>query len=84
MRLFGFPTGFKSRMGKLGMQEGEAIENRILTSAIENAQKKVEAMNFDIRKQLLEYDNVMNRHRTVYLRPPPLDPGHGLGTDAGG
>jgi preprotein translocase subunit SecA len=47
------------------MQEGEDIQHPLLTRAIENAQTKVEAMNFDIRKQLLEYDNVMNKQREM-------------------
>jgi preprotein translocase subunit SecA len=52
-------------MLKLGMEEGVPIEHRMVTRAIENAQKKVEAHNFDIRKQLLEYDDVMNKQREV-------------------
>jgi preprotein translocase subunit SecA len=52
-------------MQKLGMQQGEAIEHPWVTRAIENAQRKVEARNFDIRKQLLEYDNVANDQRKV-------------------
>ncbi|ROR29694.1 preprotein translocase subunit SecA [Inmirania thermothiophila] len=52
-------------MQKLGMKEGEAIEHPWVTKAIENAQRKVEAHNFDIRKQLLEYDNVANDQRRV-------------------
>ena len=52
-------------MQKLGMEEGEAIEHPWVTKAIENAQRKVEAHNFDIRKQLLEYDNVANDQRKV-------------------
>ena len=54
-----------SLMQKLGMKEGEAIEHPWVTRAIENAQRKVEARNFDIRKQLLEYDNVANDQRRV-------------------
>ncbi len=54
-----------SIMQKLGMTEGEAIEHPWVTKAIENAQRKVEARNFDIRKQLLEYDNVANDQRRV-------------------
>ena len=50
---------------RLGMQEGEAIEHRWVTRAIETAQRKVEARNFDIRKSLLEYDNVANDQRKV-------------------
>jgi preprotein translocase subunit SecA len=52
-------------MKKLGMQEGEAIEHPWVTKAIENAQRKVEGRNFDIRKQLLEYDDVANDQRKV-------------------
>jgi len=52
-------------MQKLGMEEGEAIEHPWVTKAIENAQRKVEGRNFDIRKQLLEYDNVANDQRRV-------------------
>jgi preprotein translocase subunit SecA len=52
-------------MQKLGMEEGEAIEHPWVTKAIENAQRKVEAHNFDIRKHLLEYDDVANDQRKV-------------------
>ncbi|UOD35847.1 preprotein translocase subunit SecA [Deferribacteraceae bacterium V6Fe1] len=52
-------------MDKLGMQEGEPIEHPLINKSIENAQKKVEAMHFEIRKHLLEYDNVMNQQRNV-------------------
>jgi preprotein translocase subunit SecA len=52
-------------MQKLGMQEGEAIEHPWVTKAIENAQRKVEGRNFDIRKQLLDYDDVANDQRKV-------------------
>ncbi|MGI9211272.1 MAG: preprotein translocase subunit SecA [Methylococcaceae bacterium] len=52
-------------MARLGMQNGEAIEHPWVTRAIENAQRKVEARNFDIRKQLLEYDDVANDQRRV-------------------
>jgi preprotein translocase subunit SecA len=55
-------------MQKLGMQEGEAIEHPWVTKAIENAQRKVEGRNFDIRKQLLEYDDVANDQRKVIYR----------------
>jgi preprotein translocase subunit SecA len=48
---------------RVGVEEGEAIENKLLTRVIENAQKKVEARNFDIRKHLLDYDDVMNKQR---------------------
>jgi preprotein translocase subunit SecA len=52
-------------MEKLGMEEGEPIEHGLINRAVENAQKKVEGHNFDIRKHLLEYDTVMNKQRTV-------------------
>ncbi len=52
-------------MQKLGMEEGEAIESRLVTKAIENAQRKVEAHNFDIRKHLLDFDDVANDQRKV-------------------
>jgi len=52
-------------MEKLGMEEGEPIEHGMINKAVENAQKKVEAHNFDIRKHLLEYDDVMNKQRSV-------------------
>ncbi len=52
-------------MQKLGMEEGEAIESRLVSRAIENAQRKVEAHNFDIRKHLLEFDDVANDQRKV-------------------
>jgi len=52
-------------MQKLGMQEGEAIEHNMVNKAIENAQRKVEGHNFDIRKHLLEYDDVANDQRKV-------------------
>jgi preprotein translocase subunit SecA len=55
-------------MLKLGMEEGIPIEHRMVTRAIENAQKKVEDHNFEIRKQLLEYDDVMNKQREVIYR----------------
>jgi preprotein translocase subunit SecA len=55
-------------MEKLGMEEGEPIEHNMISRAIENAQSKVEGHNFDIRKQLLEYDDVMNQQREVIYR----------------
>ncbi|MFZ5426783.1 MAG: preprotein translocase subunit SecA [Thermodesulfobacteriota bacterium] len=64
MRLFGSDR-LKNIMERLGMQEGEAIENRMVSKAIENAQKRVEGHNFEIRKQLLDFDNVMNQQREV-------------------
>ncbi len=51
---------------RVGVEEGEAIENRLLSRVIESSQKKVEARNFDIRKHLLDYDDVMNRQRKAF------------------
>ncbi len=64
MRIFGSQK-IAGLMEKLGMEEGEAIEHPWVTRAIENAQKKVEGHNFDMRKQLLEYDDVANEQRKV-------------------
>jgi len=64
LRLFGSER-ISGIMDKLGMEEGQAIENKMISRAIENAQTKVEAHNFDIRKQLLDFDNVMNQQREV-------------------
>ena len=52
-------------MEKLGMENGQPIEHNMVSKAVANAQKKVEAHNFDIRKHLLEYDDVMNKQREV-------------------
>jgi preprotein translocase subunit SecA len=62
MRIFGSDR-ISGLMGKLGMDDNVPIENRMVSSAIENAQKRVESQNFDIRKHLLEYDDVMNKQR---------------------
>ncbi|MEE9252586.1 MAG: preprotein translocase subunit SecA [Thermodesulfobacteriota bacterium] len=68
MRIFASER-IASVMDKLGWEEGEPIENKIITKTIENAQKKVEGRNFDIRKHLLEYDDVLNTQRdVVYTR----------------
>ncbi|MBI4800684.1 MAG: preprotein translocase subunit SecA [Desulfarculus sp.] len=64
LRLFGSER-ISGIMGKLGMEEGEPIEAGIISKAIENAQRKVEGRNFEIRKQLLEYDDVLNKQREV-------------------
>ena len=64
MRIFGSDK-LQSLMDRLGLEEGEAIEHKMVTRAIEGAQKKVEGHNFDIRKHLLEYDDVMNRQREI-------------------
>ena len=62
MKLFGSDR-VKTVMDKLGMERGEQITHRMITKAIENAQKKVESRNFGIRKSLLEFDDVMNKQR---------------------
>ncbi len=64
MRIFASDR-VKNFMKALGMQAGEAIEHRMVTNAIEKAQRKVEGRNFDMRKQLLEYDDVANEQRKV-------------------
>ena len=64
LRIFGSDR-IKGLMGRLGMDDGEPIEHRLVSNAIEKAQKRVEGHNFDIRKHLLEYDDVMNKQREV-------------------
>ncbi|EOD6325694.1 preprotein translocase subunit SecA [Campylobacter upsaliensis] len=66
LRIFGGDK-IKSIMERLGIKEGESIESRIVTRAVENAQKKVESLHFESRKHLLEYDDVANEQRkTIY------------------
>ena len=67
MRIFGSDR-ISGLMQRLGMEEGVPIEHRMVTRAIERAQKQVEARNFEIRKHLLEYDDVNNRQRTEIYR----------------
>src|SRR5262252_5034955 len=67
MRLFGAER-ISALMVRMGVEEGEVIEHGMVTSAIGKAQKRVEAHNFDIRKHLLEYDNVMNKQREEVYR----------------
>ena len=64
MRIFGSER-ISNMMQRVGMEEGEAIESRLVSRVIENAQRKVEGHNFDIRKQLLEYDDVANEQRKL-------------------
>jgi preprotein translocase subunit SecA len=64
MRLFGSDR-IKSMMERLGLPDDMPIENRMITRSIEHAQKRVEGHHFDIRKHLLEYDDVMNKHREI-------------------
>ncbi|OGL73477.1 preprotein translocase subunit SecA [Candidatus Uhrbacteria bacterium RIFCSPHIGHO2_12_FULL_57_11] len=67
MRIFASPR-IKTLMERLGLPEDMPIENRMVSKSLETAQHKVEGHNFDIRKHLLEYDDVLNRHRTVIYK----------------
>lgn len=67
MRIFGSER-LKSMMGRLGMPEDTPIENRFISRSIESAQKKVEGNNFDLRSHLVQYDDVMNKHREAVYR----------------
>ncbi|MEK6758383.1 MAG: preprotein translocase subunit SecA [Deltaproteobacteria bacterium] len=67
LRIFGSDR-IASVMGKIGMEEDVPIEHGLVSRAIENAQKKVEAHNFDMRKNLLEYDDVMNQQREIIYK----------------
>jgi preprotein translocase subunit SecA len=67
LRIFGSQR-IQSIMERLGMEEGEPIEHRLVTRAIATAQKRVETHNFEIRKHLLEYDDVMNKQREIIYR----------------
>ncbi|MEK6603760.1 MAG: preprotein translocase subunit SecA [Nitrospirota bacterium] len=81
LRIFGAERISKIML-KLGMEEGVPIEAGMVTRAIENAQKKVEAHHFEIRKQLLDYDDVMNKQRTVvYERRRTILGGENLSED---
>ena len=64
LRIFGSDR-ISGLMGKMGMEEGEPIEHSLISKAIENAQRRVEGHNFEIRKHLIEYDDVMNQQREV-------------------
>jgi len=78
MRIFGSER-IQGLMKMMGMKEGEVIEHRWLTRAIENAQKKVEGHNFDIRKNLLDYDDVMNQQRRSIYQLRRMVLGFGAG-----
>ena len=75
LRIFGDPQKTKAMLSRVGMEQEEAIESNLLTKQIERAQRKVESHNFDIRKNLLEYDDVANDQRSVIyqLRSDILD-----------
>jgi preprotein translocase subunit SecA len=82
LRIFGADR-LKGLMGRIGMDDGVPIEHRWISRAIENAQKKVEAHNFEIRKHLLEYDDVLNKQReVVYARRRELLGGASLKDEA--
>jgi preprotein translocase subunit SecA len=69
MRLFGGSQRISGLMDRMGLEEGEVITHRLVTRAIERAQQKVEGYNFEIRKRLIDYDDVMNRQReAIYGR----------------
>ncbi len=79
LRIFGSDK-IKTIMERLGIQEGEHIESKMVTRAVENAQKKVESLHFESRKHLLEYDDVANEQRkTIYnFRNNLLEPNYDL------
>ncbi|MDE5591597.1 MAG: preprotein translocase subunit SecA, partial [Helicobacter sp.] len=80
LRIFGSDK-IKNIMEKLGLDEGEHIESKLVTRSVEKAQKKVESMHFEARKHLLEYDDVSNEQRkAIYrLRNELLDPNQNIG-----
>jgi preprotein translocase subunit SecA len=81
LRIFGSDR-ISGLMQRLGMEEDVPIENRMVSRSIENAQTKVEARNFEIRKHLLEYDDVMNQQRQViYAQRRKVLEGDGIGED---
>ena len=67
LRIFGGDK-LKAIMGRLNVPEDQPIESKIVSNAVESAQAKIEGMNFDLRKHLLEYDDVMNIHREVFYK----------------
>jgi preprotein translocase subunit SecA len=82
MRIFGGEK-IAGMMDRIGIEENQPIEHRMISKAIENSQKRVEGQNFEIRKHLLEYDDVMNRQRQVIYeqRRKVLRGGEGLWSD---
>lgn len=84
MRIFGSQR-ISGVMSRLGMEEGQPIEHSLVSRAIENAQKRVEAHHFDIRKHLLEYDDVMNKQREViYAQRKSVLKGEGVAEEIQG
>ena len=67
MRIFGSTT-LESVLSKLGIKEGEAITHRLITKALERAQQKVESHNYDIRKQILKFDDILNDQRKIIYK----------------
>ena len=84
LRIFGSDR-ISGLMGKMGMEEGEPIEHSLISKAIENAQRRVEGHNFEIRKHLIEYDDVMNQQREVIYGQRRKGPGRSgiAGNDPG-
>jgi len=83
LRIFGAER-ISGIMDKIGIEENQPIEHKMISKAIENAQKRVEGQNFDMRKHLLEYDDVMNRQRqVVYEQRKKVLKGEDLWTDVG-
>jgi preprotein translocase subunit SecA len=77
MRVFAADT-VKNMMGRLGIPEDEAIENKLITKSLESAQQKIEGLNFDARKNILEYDDVLNfQRKTFYERRKNILAGDG-------
>jgi len=78
MRIFGGDR-MKSMMERLGLPDNQPIENKLISRSIEQAQKKVESHNFDIRKHMLEYDDVLNQHRqAIYKKRKLILDGYGM------
>ena len=85
MRIFGEPEKTKALLSRVGMKEGEVIESKLLSRQIERAQRKVEAHNFDIRKQLLKYDDVANdQRRVIYAQRTELMEAEEIGESIAG
>ena len=85
MRIFGEPEKTKALLARVGMKEGEVIESKLLSRQIERAQRKVEAHNFDIRKQLLKYDDVANdQRRVIYAQRTELMEAEEIGESIAG
>ncbi len=78
MRVFASDT-IKNMMGRFGIPEDEPIQNKLVSRALESAQTKIEGFNFDARKHVLEFDNVLDRQRRAVLRQAPRGAGRHAG-----